>query len=149
MSRKIFVGNLNFGTAEEALREFCAGAGTVVDVRIPLDRDSGRPRGFAFVTYSSEEEASAAIEQLNGQDLEGRALRIDTAEERRPPRPGPSFNDNGPSDYGDGGGGGGGGGRGRGYGGGGGGGGYGGGPPGGGNKPKGSRRGLRARKRSL
>ncbi|MDD9938465.1 MAG: RNA-binding protein, partial [Myxococcales bacterium] len=96
MSRKIFVGNLNFATEGDSLRDFCASAGTVVDVHIPLDRESGRPRGFAFVTFSSEEEAAAAVERLDGQALDGRPLRINTAEERRPrgggggggPRPG-------------------------------------------------------------
>ena len=89
VSSKIFVGNLNFQTTQDQVRDFFADAGDVVDVQMPLNRETGRPRGFAFVTFSSPEEASAAIERLNGQELDGRALRIDRAEERaRSPRGG-------------------------------------------------------------
>lgn len=105
-----------------------------MDVYLPSDRATGRPRGFAFVEFSSEEEAAAAIEQFDGKELEGRPLKINPAEARprRPPSPGfrRDFSD-GPPSFG-GGGGGGGNAPGR--------------PPG---KPKGSRRGLRGKKRSL
>jgi RNA recognition motif-containing protein len=81
VSKKVFVGNLNFDTNEEGLRQHFSSVGNVVDLHIPLNRDTGRPRGFAFVTFSTEEEASAAIERLNGESLDGRPLRIDVAEE--------------------------------------------------------------------
>ena len=74
-------------TREELLELFGA-VGPVVDVVMPLDKVSGRPRGFAFVEFESEEDAAKAIETLNGKEVAGRALRIDEAKERapRPPR---------------------------------------------------------------
>jgi cold-inducible RNA-binding protein len=108
MSTKIFVGNLDFKVTENDLQDAFAAFGTVLETNLVTDRSTGRPRGFAFVTMSSPEEAQKAIEGLNGRDMGGRALNVNAAREREE-RPG----------------GGGGGGR-RGYGGGGGGGGRGG-----------------------
>jgi cold-inducible RNA-binding protein len=85
---KVFVGNLSFQTTKERLLEFLSPVGNIVDVAIPLDRESGRPRGFAFVEFATDADATAAIAQLNGQELDGRALRINAAEDR--PRRGPS-----------------------------------------------------------
>ncbi|MEM7481025.1 MAG: RNA-binding protein [Acidobacteriota bacterium] len=146
ISSKVFVGNLNFQTTKDELSTYLAGAGEVVDVYLPTDRATGRPRGFAFVEFSSPEEAAQAIEQYNGTELAGRNLNINEAQDRprRPPSgPRPPRQDFRPQagDFADFGGGGGG------FGGGGGGGGYKGNA--GGGKPKGSRRGLRGRKRSL
>ncbi len=120
---KIFVGNLNYRTTPEGLREIFAEHGEVLDVFIGTDRETGRSRGFGFVTMGSKEAGQAAIEGLNGKEFEGRALVVNEAQPRAP-RPGGGFG---------GGGGGGGGGRG-GFGGGGGGGrgGFGGGGGGGG-----------------
>ena len=120
---KIFVGNLNYRTTPEGLREIFAEHGEVLDVFIGTDRETGRSRGFGFVTMGSKEAGQAAIEGLNGKEFEGRALVVNEAQPRAP-RPGGVFG---------GGGGGGGGGRG-GFGGGGGGGrgGFGGGGGGGG-----------------
>ena len=156
MASKVFVGNLDFNTTREDLEALMSQAGQVKDVYLPTDRETRRPRGFAFVEYSSDEEAAAAIEKFNGHELGGRQLRVNAAEDR--PRRSPSAGA-GPAGGGDGGGGfngGGGGGYGGGYGGGGdyggggGGGGRGGGPPGGaGGKAKGSRRNIRGKKRSL
>ena len=109
---KIYVGNLNFQTTEDALAAEFGAHGTVEEVAIITDRDTGRPRGFAFVTMPNDSEAQAAIEALNGLELEGRTL---TVNEARPKREG------GGGGGGRGRGGGGGGGRGRGGGGGGGG----------------------------
>lgn len=67
--------------------------GEVVSVSIPTDRDNGRPRGFAFVELSTAEQAAAAIEKLNGYELEGRAIRVNEASERAPR--GPSFGGSG------------------------------------------------------
>ncbi|MEO6260815.1 MAG: RNA-binding protein [Thermoanaerobaculia bacterium] len=166
MASKVFVGNLDFNTTREDLEALMSQAGQVKDVYLPTDRETRRPRGFAFVEYSSDEEAAAAIEKFNGHDLGGRQLRVNAAEDR--PRRSPSAGGApGGGGYGGGGGGfnpgaGGGGGYGGGYGGGGdyggggggygggGGGGRGGGPPGGaGGKAKGSRRNIRGKKRSL
>ena len=120
------MGNLSYETTEYELREHLSQSGTIVDIYLATDRVTGRPRGFAFVTYSTEDEATDAISRFNGQEFGGRRLNVNEAEERprREFNPGPS--------YGGGGGGGGFGGRQR-------------KPP----KAKGSRRGLRGRKRSL
>jgi RNA recognition motif-containing protein len=136
MASKVFVGNLDFRTTKEEVEALFSKAGQIDDVFLPVDRDTGRVRGFAFVTFSSDEDAAKAIEQFNGYELSGRALRVNQAEER--PRGGGGGGGGGRGGYGGGGGGG--------YGGGGGGG-YGGG--GGGGKNKGSRRNIRAKKRGL
>jgi len=80
------VGNLSFDVTREELIEAFGAAGRVVDAKVPTDRETGRPRGFAFVEFESEDAARRCIEQLNGKDLKGRALRINEAE-NRPPRP--------------------------------------------------------------
>jgi cold-inducible RNA-binding protein len=79
---KIFVGNLSFGTSQEALRLLCEPFGEVRDVFVAKDRATGKSRGFAFVEMSSAAEANEAIRQLNGREVDGRALRVNAAEER-------------------------------------------------------------------
>ncbi|MEI6459819.1 MAG: RNA-binding protein [Pseudomonadota bacterium] len=121
----IYVGNLPFSATEEEVRSLFENHGKVESVKIVMDRETGRPRGFAFVDMSSDD-AQTAIAQTNGVDMGGRPLRVNEAQERpRGPRPG------GGGGGGRGGYGGGGGGRGGYGGGGGGGGGYGGGSGGG------------------
>lgn len=83
MSNKLFVGNLSFDTEEEGLREAFAQFGQVVEAKVIFDRDTGRARGFGFVTMSSSEEAEAATQGMNGAMLDGRPLRVNEAEERR------------------------------------------------------------------
>jgi cold-inducible RNA-binding protein len=130
VNNRLYVGNLNFNTSTDAVRGAFEAFGTVEDVFLVTDRETGRPRGFAFVTMSTSEEAAKAIEGMNGKDLEGRALRVNEAESK--PRGGGGGG--GGRSFGGGGGGRGGfGGGGGGYGGGGGGGGYGGGGGGGGD----------------
>ena len=87
MSTKLFVGNLSFNTTENDLNDAFAAHGTVVEANLMMDRMSGRPRGFGFVTMSSPEEAQKAIEALNGAQLDGRALTVNIArpKEERPP----------------------------------------------------------------
>src|SRR5688572_31861494 len=75
----IFVGNLSFGTTEDSIRSLFESYGTVDRVNIVTDRDTGRARGFAFVEMSSEAEGNAAINGLNGRDLDGRTLNINEA----------------------------------------------------------------------
>jgi RNA recognition motif-containing protein len=90
------------------LRELFGQMGTVADAKVVMDRETGRPRGFAFVEMSSDQEAQKAIEQLNGRDVDGRAINVNEAQERTGGRSG-----GGGGGGGRGGGGGGGGGRGR------------------------------------
>ena len=87
MSTKLFVGNLSFNTTENELQDAFAVHGTVTEVNLMVDRMTGRPRGFAFVTMATPEEAQKAIEAMNGKDLGGRALTVNIArpKEDRPP----------------------------------------------------------------
>jgi RNA recognition motif-containing protein len=77
--KNIFVGNLSFGTTEAALRSMFETYGTVERVNVVTDRDSGQPRGFAFVEMSGDAEANSAINGLNGKDLDGRTLNVNEA----------------------------------------------------------------------
>ena len=141
MGTRLYVGNLSYNVTEPELREaFGEGGRNVVEVKIVMDRESGRPRGFAFVEMGSSEDASAVIETLNGRSIQGRPINVSEARERTPRSGG------GGGGYGGGGGGygGGGGGGGGGYGGGGGGGGRGG--YGGGGRDGGGGRGGRGRR---
>ena len=82
MSNRLYVGNMSYTTTEAELRDLFAEAGTVAEVKVMLDRETGRPRGFAFVEMSSGVEAQAAIAQFNGRDVGGRSLKVNQAEER-------------------------------------------------------------------
>jgi hypothetical protein len=171
MGSKVFVGNLDYNTRREEVQNLFAQVGEIRDVFLPTDRETGRPRGFAFVEFANDEDAAKAIEKFNGYQLGGRALRVNAAEDRprgagpggggggrgfgggagRGPGGGGGGYGGGGGGYG-GGGGGGYGGGGGGYGGGGGGDDYSGGWGGGGGAPgkaKGSRRNIRGKKRSL
>jgi RNA recognition motif-containing protein len=79
---KLFVGNLSWDTTEDSLREAFSEAGTVEEVRIITHRDSGRSKGFGFVTMSSEEEAQKAIEMFDGKELDGREIAVNIAKPR-------------------------------------------------------------------
>ncbi|XP_022879462.1 glycine-rich RNA-binding protein 3, mitochondrial-like [Olea europaea var. sylvestris] len=81
-SSKLFVGGLSYNMDEMSLREAFAGCGEVVEARIIMDRETGRSRGFGFVTYTSTDEASSAIQELDGQELQGRRIRVNYATER-------------------------------------------------------------------
>ena len=82
MSNKLFVGNLSFNTTENDLNNAFAAHGTVVETNLMVDRMTARPRGFAFVTMSTPEEAQKAIDALNGKELDGRALTVNVAKPR-------------------------------------------------------------------
>ena len=82
MSTKLYVGNLAFQTTSQELQELFGQAGTVQSASVVEDRDSGRSRGFAFVEMSSEEEATSAIQQFDGKELGGRALKVNEAKPR-------------------------------------------------------------------
>lgn len=81
---KLFVGNLSWNTGENELRNATEAYGNVEEVRIILDRETGRSRGFGFVTFSEREDAMKAIEGMNGQELDGRVLKVNEAHERQP-----------------------------------------------------------------
>jgi RNA recognition motif-containing protein len=83
MAKKIYVGNLNYGTTEETLRTLFAEHGEVVSVNLITDRYSGESKGFGFVEMATDEGATAAIAALNGRDVDGRKLRVDIAQERQ------------------------------------------------------------------
>ena len=76
---KLYVGNLSFSTTEEALQNEFSAHGQVEEVAVITDRDTGRPRGFAFVTMNNDNEARAAIESLNGTELDGRTITVNEA----------------------------------------------------------------------
>ncbi len=79
---KIYVGNLNYSTNEDSLRGLFSNYGSVDDVAVITDRETGRPRGFAFVTMSNDQEGKAAIEATNGTEFEGRTLNVNEARPR-------------------------------------------------------------------
>ena len=84
VSNRIYVGNVNFRTTEEGLRSLFSNYGEVVSVRMITDRDTGRYRGFSFVEMADEEQANAAVEALNGTELDERPLKVNIAHERQP-----------------------------------------------------------------
>ena len=82
MSTRLYVGNLNFRTTGDELRELFSQAGEVENASVVEDRDTGRSRGFGFVEMSTKEEGEAAIAQFNGNDLNGRNLTVNVAKPR-------------------------------------------------------------------
>ena len=81
MAKRLYVGNLAYSVTEADLREVFAEAGNVADVKVVLDRESGRPRGFAFVEMSADDEAGKAMQTLNGREIQGRAISVSEARE--------------------------------------------------------------------
>ena len=100
MSTKLYVGNLAFQTTSQELQQLFGQAGTVQSASVVEDRDTGRSRGFAFVEMSSEEEATSAIEQFNGKEVGGRALKVNEAKPRENRGGGRGFSDNRGGGYG-------------------------------------------------
>src|SRR6266436_9982543 len=82
MSTKLFVGNLSCNTTENQLQDLFAAHGPVTEVDMIMDKFSGKPRGFAFVTMETKEGADAAVKALNGKDIDGRALTVNEARPR-------------------------------------------------------------------
>lgn len=79
MGKKIYVGNLSYNTYENALRDLFAAYGQVDSVKIITDRDSGQSKGFCFVEMGTDDEARAAIEGINGREVDGRQLKVNEA----------------------------------------------------------------------
>jgi cold-inducible RNA-binding protein len=79
MNSKLYVGNLSFNTSEAGLRTAFSAYGNLTDVFVPTDRETGRPRGFAFVTFETAEESQLAAEKMNGTELDGRVLTVNEA----------------------------------------------------------------------
>lgn len=113
MSTKLYVGNLSYGVDDAMLAEAFRAHGTVTSAGVVMDRETGRSKGFGFVEMATEQDARAAIESLDGVELDGRPIRVDAARPREDrPRGGPRGGGGGGGGYGNRGGGGGGGGRG-------------------------------------
>ena len=81
---KLYVGNLSFNSTEDEISQAFAAHGTVTSVNVIMDRETNRPRGFAFVEMSSDSEAQSAVKALDGQDLDGRNLKVNIAKPREP-----------------------------------------------------------------
>ncbi len=88
MGKRLYVGNLPYTVTEASLTELFSQSGTVDSARLITDRDTGRSKGFAFVEMSSDDEAQAAIEALNGKELDGRRLTVSEARPQEPRRGG-------------------------------------------------------------
>ena len=88
MNTKLFVGNLSFNTTENDLQDAFAAHGTVTETNLLMDRATGRPRGFGFITMGTPEEAQKAIAAMNGSTLDGRALTVNEAKPREEGRSG-------------------------------------------------------------
>jgi RNA recognition motif-containing protein len=85
MAKKLYVGNLSYNTTEEGLRNYFSSFGSVVSAKIIFDRESGNSKGFGFIEMSSDDEGNAAIVGTNGQELDGRSLRVNEAMDKKPP----------------------------------------------------------------
>ncbi|MFQ5514089.1 MAG: RNA recognition motif domain-containing protein [Myxococcota bacterium] len=83
MGKKLYVGNLPFNTTEPELRELFEAHGTLESVNVITDRETGRPRGFAFVEFTEASSAQAAMQALDGKDIGGRTVRVNEAHDRR------------------------------------------------------------------
>ena len=100
MSTKLYVGNLAFQTTNQELEQLFGQAGTVQSASVVEDRDTGRSRGFGFVEMSSQDEATSAIEQFNGKEVSGRALKVNEAKPRENRGGGRGFSENRGGGYG-------------------------------------------------
>ena len=86
MSKKVYVGNMNYATTGEQLEDLFAQYGTVLSVNVITDRETNRPKGFAFVEMEDDGAAEAAITSLNNVEIDGRNLRVNEANDRKPRR---------------------------------------------------------------
>ena len=84
MRNKLFVGNLSWDTTSQSLQEAFETFGSVTDAVVISDRDTGRSRGFGFVTFANDEDAENAIKDMDGKELDGRNIRVNEAQEKKP-----------------------------------------------------------------
>ncbi len=82
MSKKLFVGGLSFSTSDDGLREGFARFGEITEAKVIMDRDTGRSRGFGFVTFTDDQAARTAMSEMDGTEFEGRKIRVNEAEEK-------------------------------------------------------------------
>ena len=82
MGNKLFIGGLSWNTNDEGLRSAFEQFGAIDDVRVITDRDTGRSRGFGFITYTSGDSAQKAIEEMDGKELDGRSIKVNEAQEK-------------------------------------------------------------------
>ena len=82
MASKLFIGSLAWATNDDSMKDFFSQVGTVVSANVITDRETGRSKGFGFVEMSSDDEAKAAVDQLNGKDLDGRPIVVSEARPR-------------------------------------------------------------------
>ena len=87
MSKKLFVGGLSWGTDDAALQSAFSQFGEITDAKVITDRDTGRSRGFGFVTFADPSAADKAINEMDGTELDGRSIRVNEAQERKPKGP--------------------------------------------------------------
>jgi len=80
--KKLFVGGLSWNTTDDGLRQAFERFGEVTDAKVITDRDTGRSRGFGFVSFSDDQAASTAINEMNGTDLDGRTIKVNEAEDK-------------------------------------------------------------------
>lgn len=102
---KLYVGNLSYDTSESTLEAMFAAHGEVASITLVMDRDTGRPKGFGFVEMATPEQAVAAKEALDGQQIDGRTIKVDNAKEQQPRRSGGGYGGGGRGGSGGGGGG--------------------------------------------
>jgi cold-inducible RNA-binding protein len=105
MSKKLFVGGLSWGTTDEALHGAFSRFGEIVEAKVITDRETGRSRGFGFVTFANDDGATSAISEMVGTELDGRTIKVNEAEDKGP-RGGGGGGGGGRGGYGGGGGGG-------------------------------------------
>ncbi len=82
MAKKLFIGGLSWDTTDDGLRKAFASFGEITEAKVITDRDTGRSRGFGFVTFTREEDANAAISKMDGTNLDGRAIKVNEAQEK-------------------------------------------------------------------
>ena len=90
MAKKLFVGGLSWDTTDEGLRQAFASYGEVTEAKVITDRDTGRSRGFGFVTFAQDEDAKTAISKVDGTSLDGKTIKVNEAQEKSPRRGGRS-----------------------------------------------------------